>query len=214
MIAPALPAPALPAPAGVAKRKRTTISDACTSCRRSKVKCEEAKPCTRCVNHGWRDSCVSWRQLKASRRQESGAVRVDLAAPLLLLATPSLPPPPPPPPPPTPPPEGGAQLLFGLFHSLPHGALGAVFAPAQVRLAPTPAALSAVVVGEESCAGQDAADGDKSVTWRSPSPSPTASYEIAALIEDDTELSDAENDDFWRSVEHLKAVPIAFDQLL
>ena len=35
-----------------------------------------------------------------------------------------------------------------------------------------------------------------------------------ALCEAGSELSDAENDDFWQSVEHLKAIPIAFDGLL
>ena len=43
------------------KRKRQNISDACASCRRSKVKCDEEKPCRRCVKHGRAASCASWR---------------------------------------------------------------------------------------------------------------------------------------------------------
>jgi len=34
------------------------------------------------------------------------------------------------------------------------------------------------------------------------------------MCEADSELSDAENDDFWQFEEHLKAIPIAFDGLL
>lgn len=42
------------------KRRRTTpnTSKACASCRRSKVKCNEQKPCSRCIRNSWRDSCV------------------------------------------------------------------------------------------------------------------------------------------------------------
>ena len=43
------------------KRKRQNISDACASCRRSKVKCDEEKPCRRCFKHGRAASCASWR---------------------------------------------------------------------------------------------------------------------------------------------------------
>ena len=43
------------------KRKPQNISDACASCRRSKVKCDEEKPCRRCVKHGRAASCASWR---------------------------------------------------------------------------------------------------------------------------------------------------------
>lgn len=73
------------------KRKRHNISDACAACRRyvlrfsnpppcwiylyisyahraacrrSKVKCDEEKPCKRCVKHGRADSCISWRKVR------------------------------------------------------------------------------------------------------------------------------------------------------
>ena len=68
-----------------------------------------------------------------------------------------------------------------------------------------------LVVGEGSCAGKDAADGDERVASRCLSPSVDSDY--VAPSNADGELSDAENDDFWRSVEHLKAVPIAWDKL-
>ena len=71
-------APDPPAPAGGSKRKREKINIACTSCRQSKVKCEDARPCSRCISHGWRDSCVSWHHIKQRRRQKSEAVQADL----------------------------------------------------------------------------------------------------------------------------------------
>ena len=51
---------------GVVKRKRQTISDACAVCRRSKVKCDEEKPCQRCVKHGRADACISWRKVAST----------------------------------------------------------------------------------------------------------------------------------------------------
>ena len=54
------------------RKRRMTVSDACTSCRRSKVKCEEQRPSLRCIKHDWQDSCVSWSVVKAARTQDSG----------------------------------------------------------------------------------------------------------------------------------------------
>ena len=53
-----------------AKRKRHNISDACAACRRSKVKCDDIKPCRRCLRDGRRVACVSWRDGKV---QDVGA---------------------------------------------------------------------------------------------------------------------------------------------
>ena len=64
--------PAAPTSASGAKRKRHTISDSCTSCRRNKVKCDEEKPCSRCVRNGRQASCESWREVKATGKQEGG----------------------------------------------------------------------------------------------------------------------------------------------
>ena len=55
----------------IVKPKRSKISDACTACRRSKVRCEEEKPCSRCLQHDWEESCVGWRKVKAARTQEA-----------------------------------------------------------------------------------------------------------------------------------------------
>jgi hypothetical protein len=53
-----------------AKRKRHNIPDACAACRRSKVKCDNIKPCRRCLRDGRRVACVSWRDGKV---QDVGA---------------------------------------------------------------------------------------------------------------------------------------------
>lgn len=47
--------------AGVAKgrKMRNNISDACAACRKSKVKCDEIKPCTRCIKNS--QMCLNWR---------------------------------------------------------------------------------------------------------------------------------------------------------
>jgi hypothetical protein len=146
---------------GKVGRKRSNITDACTACRRSKVKCEEERPCARCISHGWRDSCVSWHKVKASRGQEPGADRADT-----LLATPMMPP------------------------------------------APTSATLSTSVVARAASRGEsprtstetepEYGSGNKRVS--------TTTSESA-----DTDLSEYGDDGFWKSVEHLKAIPIAFD---
>jgi hypothetical protein len=58
------------------KRKRHNISDACAACRRSKVKCDELKPCRRCLRDGRRIACVSWRDGKAPASASSSPVGV------------------------------------------------------------------------------------------------------------------------------------------
>ena len=61
------------------KRKRR-YTDACAHCRLSKVRCEEQKPCARCVKHGWKDECVSVavksRSTTASSNQGTPALHV------------------------------------------------------------------------------------------------------------------------------------------
>jgi hypothetical protein len=60
-LARAPPSSKAPAVELTAKRKRHNISDACAACRRSKVKCDELKPCRRCLRDGRRVACVPWR---------------------------------------------------------------------------------------------------------------------------------------------------------
>jgi hypothetical protein len=140
--------------------KRSNISDACTACRRSKVKCEEAKPCARCISHGWRDSCVSWHKVKASRGQEPGADRADT-----LLATPRMP------------------------------------------SAPTSATLSTSAVAGAASRGESR----RKSTDTDPESNSGGEHLCTTASEADTDLSEYGDDGFWKFVEHLKAIPIAFD---
>ena len=47
-------------------RRRHNVSDACFTCRKSKVKCDDVLPCSRCIKNNRADSCVSWRRFKSS----------------------------------------------------------------------------------------------------------------------------------------------------
>ena len=145
---------------GKVRRKRSNISDACTACRRSKVKCQEEKPCARCISHGWRDSCVSWQKVKASRSQAPGADRADT-----LLATPKMPP------------------------------------------APTSATLSTSAVAGAALCGES----PRTSTDTDPESDSGDEHLCTTASEADTDLSEYGDDGFWKSVEHLKAIPIAFD---
>ena len=152
---------------GKVGRRRSSISDACTACRRSKVKCEEEKPCARCISHGWRDSCVSWHKVKASRSQAPGADGADT-----LLATPKMPP------------------------------------------APTSATLSTSVVAGVASRGE----AQRTSTDTDPE-SDSGDQHLSTTVtttasESDTDLSEYGDDSFWKSVEHMKTIPIVFDQPL
>ena len=59
------------------KRVRHTISDACAACRRSKVKCDDTKPCSRCIKHDWQDKCVTWRHLPPVMSHAETAAAVE-----------------------------------------------------------------------------------------------------------------------------------------
>ena len=41
------------------RKIRHNIADACAACRKSKVKCDEVKPCTRCMKNA--QPCLDWR---------------------------------------------------------------------------------------------------------------------------------------------------------
>jgi hypothetical protein len=60
-------------PPRASKRKPiTSSSDVCVHCRRSKLGCEPAKPCRRCVRKGCADTCVSWRETQMASGGEQG----------------------------------------------------------------------------------------------------------------------------------------------
>ncbi|THV07819.1 hypothetical protein K435DRAFT_847627 [Dendrothele bispora CBS 962.96] len=39
-------------------KRRKKTSNACTRCNQSHSKCENARPCTRCIEHGWQNLCT------------------------------------------------------------------------------------------------------------------------------------------------------------
>jgi hypothetical protein len=52
---------------------RTVVSQACAACRRSKVKCDEGRPCSRCIKYSWRlstDACVRSRDPSVPSRND------------------------------------------------------------------------------------------------------------------------------------------------
>jgi hypothetical protein len=56
------------------KVRRTTVSRSCVVCRQNKVKCEEERPCSRCIKRSIADSCVDWSReaLPVSRAPVAG----------------------------------------------------------------------------------------------------------------------------------------------
>ena len=72
---PAGAAQAMPVPQQQMRtKKRHNISDACAACRRSKVKCDELKPCRRCLRDGRRIACVSWRDAPPQSAEHAEAL--------------------------------------------------------------------------------------------------------------------------------------------
>jgi hypothetical protein len=64
--------------APVKKRARSNTSEACTTCRESKVRCDEARPCSRCVSRNCSDTCVDWRKpSKVAKTSESDSERLN-----------------------------------------------------------------------------------------------------------------------------------------
>ena len=57
---------ACPEPRRKKSRTRPTV-DVCEACRRSKVRCDEVRPCSRCVKQNLQSSCVSWRKGNGSK---------------------------------------------------------------------------------------------------------------------------------------------------
>ena len=53
------------------KKVRDSVSEACMTCRKSKVKCDEQKPCTRCIQAGHASTCFPWRQWQSMDPQSN-----------------------------------------------------------------------------------------------------------------------------------------------
>ncbi|KAF8738606.1 hypothetical protein AX14_010903 [Amanita brunnescens Koide BX004] len=51
-----LPLPAAPQPT---RAKRRQVKNACTNCQKACKKCDDARPCLRCVKYGMQEACIS-----------------------------------------------------------------------------------------------------------------------------------------------------------
>ena len=85
-------------PGGVAnpngKPKRKQVKNACTNCQTACKRCEDARPCGRCVKYGLADSCVNSARKERKKgikrgpyKKRKGALRrsaVSLPAPFLI----------------------------------------------------------------------------------------------------------------------------------
>ena len=58
------------------KKFRNSISEACMTCRKSKVKCDEQKPCTRCIKADRASTCFPWRQWQSMDPQSNTSLAV------------------------------------------------------------------------------------------------------------------------------------------
>jgi len=52
-------------------RKRQQVQRACLLCRQSKLKCDDQRPCSRCVKRGTEGGCVSWEGVKNANKGEA-----------------------------------------------------------------------------------------------------------------------------------------------
>lgn len=58
------------------KQRRKSTAQSCASCRQSKVKCDDVKPCTRCIKNGWAGHCAGWRNGTIVSKDTTFRVRV------------------------------------------------------------------------------------------------------------------------------------------
>ena len=65
------------APAVPFKARRTIVSRSCAECRQNKSKCDDARPCSRCVKRSIADSCVDWRRSSSPVPQWRAPVALD-----------------------------------------------------------------------------------------------------------------------------------------
>ncbi|KAJ1468952.1 hypothetical protein T484DRAFT_1853602 [Baffinella frigidus] len=66
VVASAVPGDAVGKKRRVVAKPREHVSRACEPCRKSKIKCDETRPCIRCRKNGRCEACVDWRANEAS----------------------------------------------------------------------------------------------------------------------------------------------------
>ena len=91
-----LPLPAAPQPT---RAKRRQVKNACTNCQKACKKCDDARPCLRCVKYGMQEACISSQRKERKKgvkrgpykKRESKGPPLSLSPPLpayYLLRTP------------------------------------------------------------------------------------------------------------------------------
>ena len=79
--APALaPTPDFESGRRMKRRRHTPSSLVCVNCRKNKLGCDKTRPCRRCVLQNREDSCLSWREAKTAKTEESTVVAREPAA--------------------------------------------------------------------------------------------------------------------------------------
>ncbi|KTW32550.1 uncharacterized protein T551_00035 [Pneumocystis jirovecii RU7] len=54
------------------KKKRSQVRNACVNCQKSNKKCDEARPCSRCIKHNLFDSCINSKRKKRQKGIKRG----------------------------------------------------------------------------------------------------------------------------------------------
>ncbi|KAG5519289.1 hypothetical protein PMAC_001914 [Pneumocystis sp. 'macacae'] len=54
------------------KKKRSQVRNACVNCQKSNKKCDEARPCSRCIKHNLFDSCINSKRKKRQKGLKRG----------------------------------------------------------------------------------------------------------------------------------------------
>lgn len=52
-------------------KRRKQVKKACVSCRAAHARCDENRPCTRCIKHGMQDYCFDAKTKKRGRKAAS-----------------------------------------------------------------------------------------------------------------------------------------------
>ncbi|KIY64667.1 hypothetical protein CYLTODRAFT_492915 [Cylindrobasidium torrendii FP15055 ss-10] len=111
--APPQPSPSAPVET---KQKRKQVKMACTNCAQACKRCDDARPCERCVKYGFNDTCVDGQRKERQKGVKRGPYKRRAGRESSLPDPPEFSPPPldpsaPAPPPPLPPTDGDGNPL-------------------------------------------------------------------------------------------------------
>ncbi|KAI0720069.1 hypothetical protein C8T65DRAFT_24499 [Cerioporus squamosus] len=92
-IAAASPNPSIDSGSGASpspiQRRARGVKIACTNCRMANKKCDEGRPCGRCMKLGMHDSCVSAKRKQRSRRVKQTTTAITVSATQVAVETPT-----------------------------------------------------------------------------------------------------------------------------